>query len=595
MTIKAKSTFKKFTAIIIFLFSLNSFSQTDYIKNNATLWLKNDTVTNCSSNNYNCALTQFEEYYKTYGNQFSFFIAFKTNDSIEKNIISLKHGNATIKISNKIVLKQNDTISVLDNNKKAKIVSYLHNDPAFSKKGKLFIDLISNQQEYILEIIFIPKVISLFHKEKIETYLSLKYGFSLAKNQLYRSVKNDTIWNPSLLTSFSEDVTGMGNDSENFYNRAKSYNHNLQGLEIYSDSTFFNNNYALWGHNGKVKMIPNHNELSLENYKIWHFKKHIDSIDNRTFKLKIKKDLFDKEIDSLLVNEKIYLYVSHNNSKQTIDLFSGQHYMGVFNSENDIVFENINLLNDSRFIFAKAPETTIFTSTLSVCGQATQLSLDFVNGNFPLKIFVSNEKIKRNYFVENSKFIINDLPEGKYNIEVIDAYKNKKNIEVELKDKNQFLLKLNESWSLNQDNFVVVAPEILNSDKNLQFIWKKDDQVLGSENTIKLDEEGDYALEVSNGICEEKIQFKVTSNQNSSISVYPNPSKTNEEVTIQLAQKDNEFVEVKINDLNGKLIKHLNYKDLNTDSIKIRFDFSGVYFVNLKTNQDNKIFKVIIN
>jgi hypothetical protein len=595
MTQKAISTVIKFLVIFIFLLNQDVFSQTDFIKNNATLWLKNDTVTNCSSNNYNCALTQFDEYYKIYGNQFSFFIAFKTNGSVEKNIISLKHGKESIKISNKIVLKQNDTISVLDSNKKAKIVSFLHNDQAFSKKGKLFIDLTNSQEDNILEIIFIPKVVSKFHKEKIETYLSLKYGFSLEKNQLYRSVKNDTIWNPSLLTSFSEDVTGMGNDSENFYNRTKSYNHNFQGLEIYTDSAFLNNNYALWGHNGKVRMIPNNNELSIQNYKIWHFKKHVDSIDKRTFKLKIKKDLLDRQIGSLLVNENIYLYVSHNNSKQTIDLFSGQYYMGIFNSENDIVFENINLLNDSRFIFIKAPETNIFTSTLNICGEATQLSLDFVNGNYPLNILVSNDKIKRNYIVENSKFIINDLPEGKYNIEVIDDYKNKKSIEVELKDENQLQLKLNEIWILNQNNYVVITPEIIKSDKRLQYTWKKDDQVLGFENTIKLDEEGDYVLEVTNGVCEEKFQFKVISNRNSLISLYPNPSKTNQEVTIQLAQKVNEFVEVKINDLNGKLIKYLNYNNFNTDTIKIRFDFSGVYFVNLKTKEDNKVFKVIIN
>ena len=102
-------------------------------------------------------------------------------------------------------------------------------------------------------------------------------------------------------------------------------------------------------------------------------------------------------------------------------------------------------------------------------------------------------------------------------------------------------------------------------------------------------------MEVTNGICENKFQFKVISNLNSSISLYPNPSKTNEEVTIQLAKKDNEFVEVKINDLNGKLIQYLNYNDLKTDLIKIRFDFSGVYFVNLKTKEGNKVFKVIIN
>ena len=196
--------------ILVFITSIKSFSQTDYIKNNATLWLKNDSVSNCLNYNNNCALTQFEEYYKIYSNQFSFFIAYKTNNDVEKNIISLKYGNKQIKITNKNVLKQSDTITVLDSNKTTKIVSYLHNDPTFSKKGKLFIDLLNNpnSEDDILEIIFIPKVVSLYNKEKIETYLSLKYGFSLMENQYYRSVKNDTLWNPVTLSTFSKDVTG---------------------------------------------------------------------------------------------------------------------------------------------------------------------------------------------------------------------------------------------------------------------------------------------------------------------------------------------------------------------------------------------------
>ncbi|MES2862779.1 MAG: T9SS type A sorting domain-containing protein [Bacteroidota bacterium] len=586
---------KHFSAVLIFFISLNSFSQADYIKNNATLWLKNDSVSNCLNYNYNCSLTQFEDNYKIYSNQFSFFIAYKTDNNVEKDIVSLKYGNKTIKISNKNVLKQNETITVLDNNKNAKIVSYLHNDATFSKKGKLLIDLASNKEESILEIIFIPKVISKLNREKIETYLSLKYGFSLSENQYYRSVKNDTIWNPVSLASYSKDVTGMGSDSENFYAATKSYNHNLQGLVISTDSKFSNNNYALWGHNGKAKMIVNHNELSTENYKIWHFNKSSESIDTRSFKLKIKKELLNSVIDTLLVNERIYLYVSHDNSQEAIDLFSGKHYVGILNAEKDIVFENVNLLNNSRFILIKAPEMHIFSRTLSECDQPTQLYLDFVDGNFPFNLTVSNDKISKNYHVENSKYIIKDLPEGKYTIEVVDTYKNKKSIQVELKDENKLELKLKESWNLNENNMVTITPEVFKSDKALQYTWKKDNQTIGTENTIQLETEGDYVLEVTNGSCEDKFDFKVVSNQNSFITLYPNPSKTNEEVTLQLSKKTNEFVEVKINDINGKLIQQLNYDNLNTDIIKLRFDFSGVYFVNLKTKEDNKVFKVIIN
>ena len=440
--------YKKNIILLFLLVGLKSFSQADYIKNNATLWLKNDTTANCLSYNNNCALSELEENYKIYSNNFSFFIAFKSDNDIVKDIVSLKYGNKTIKVTNKNVLKQNDTIAVLDNTKTTKIVSYLHNDATFQKKGKLFLDLLNNQnvEGDILEIIFIPKVVSKFTKEKIETYLSLKYGFSLAENQYYRSVKNDTLWNPVTFSNFSKDVTGMGNDSENFFSNQKSYNHNLKGLEISTDTTFLNNNYVLWGHNGKVKMIPNHNELSTANYKIWHFKRQLDSVDNRLFKLKIKKELLDSVIDTLLVNEKIYLYVSHNNVDDTIDLFSGQYFEGQLDSEENVVFNDINLLNDSRFIFIKAPEMNVFLRTLENCNENTQLRLDFINQKFPLEVEIKNSKHNQIYSVKDIKLMIKDLPSGEYNVIITDASKNKKTLKVSISQLDSTMLKLKETW-----------------------------------------------------------------------------------------------------------------------------------------------------
>jgi hypothetical protein len=240
-----------------------------------------------------------------------------------------------------------------------------------------------------------------------------------------------------------------------FFSNQKSYNHNLKGLEISTDTTFLNNNYVLWGHNGKVKMIPNHNELSTANYKIWHFKRQLDSVDNRLFKLKIKKELLDSVIDTLLVNEKIYLYVSHNNVDDTIDLFSGQYFEGQLDSEENVVFNDINLLNDSRFIFIKAPEMNVFLRTLENCNENTQLRLDFINQKFPLEVEIKNSKHNQIYSVKDIKLMIKDLPSGEYNVIITDASKNKKTLKVSISQLDSTMLKLKETWELNEDNYVL--------------------------------------------------------------------------------------------------------------------------------------------
>lgn len=589
--------YKHFFKVLIFLVSTSLYSQSDYIKNNATLWLKNDTISNnCTDYNNNCSLSQLNSDYKLYSNQFSFFIAFKTNNTTNREIVSLKYGNKIIKITNKCILKQNDTITTLDSNKSAKIVSYLHNDASFSKKGRLFIDILNNQsnEDDILEIIFIPKVVSLYMKEKVETYLSLKYGISLEENQYYRSVINDTLWNPSTLADFSKDVTGMGNDSDNFYNKNKSYNYNLKGLEVYTDTIFHAKNYALWGHNGKSKLIANHNELTVDNYKVWHFKKQLDSIDNRLFDIKINQELWNSAIDTLLINEKIYLYVSHYNLQGTIELANGQYYEGELNSSNDIVFENINLLNDSRFIFIKAPDMNMLVRKSINCDENTKLSLDFIEGTYPVNLTISNNLLSRKYNSENSKLVIDDLPEGKYNITVKDRLGNEKSSEVEIKKEKKFQVKLSENWELNENGFVIITPQVIDSEKNLEFKWYKDNDVLGLEKNIKLNEKGNYSLIITNGICEDKFDFKVNSNTSNLISLFPNPSKISEEITLQLPNDFNKTIEIKINDINGKLIKLMNSDNLNQNLFKFKIETSGVYFVHLKSENLTKVFKVIV-
>ncbi len=588
----------KKTILILLLGMMNfSFSQTQSIRNLASIWLKNDSIASCTDFNKRCPISQFDESYKLYNNQFSFFIVYKTDNEDEKTIVSLKYGNKTIKVTNKYVLKGNDTLTVLDNTRKAKIVSYLHNDAAFQKKGKLFIDLLQNQtpQDAILEIIYIPKLVNIPTKEKIETYLSLKYGFSLMENKYYRSVTNDTLWNPVKMSAFSKDVTGLGKDQSNQFSNESSYNYVLKGFEVSTNEPLLDRNYLLWGHNGKPKTIVNHQGLSTANYKVWSIRKIINPSDNRLFSLKLKKDLITSSIDSLASNEKLYLYVSHTNTGAGINMEEGQYYEGIQDSIQDISFQNIDLQDDSRFIVLKAPDMTVFSKTLEKCGENTQLQLDFAQEHYPFTLRIKNEKFSKTYTVTTKKIIINDLPEGEYEIETTDTFQNRKTAKVVVKQPAIIPVKLKDRWSLNDNNYVIVTPEISSNDsKNaLQFVWLKDNQEIGTEQTIKLVTEGDYLLKVNNGICVADFNFKVESQEKTSITLYPNPSKLNEDITIRIAPNISP-ISIRVTDSAGKLIKQIDRNQLKDNQAVISFSTSDIYFIDVKTNVQNKIFKVIV-
>lgn len=584
-----------FIKVLIF-FSAFSFGQVDFIKNNASLWLKNDTINNCTSYNNNCILNQLESDYRIYSNDFSFFIAFKTENNINKDIVSLKYGNKRIKISNKYVTKQNDTITVLDDNRKAKIVSYIHSDATFSKKGKLKIDLLDNQtsNDDILEIIYIPKVISDFSKEKIETYLSLKYGLSLKENQIYRGVKNDTLWNPNSLLNFSKDVTGIGNDFENFYNKKEAFNYNLSGLEISTDSIFYNNNYALWGHNNKSEVIVNSSDLSNENFRIWHFNKKIDSLDNRTFNLKIKQSYLNEVVDSIAYNEKFYMYISNYNTGNDIELYTGNYYEGLIDTNNDFIFNDVILENNSRFIFIKAPDMNLVARNISICDKPERIVFDFDGIDYPIDLTIKNDSFFRSYKVKDKSFYIDDLGTGIYQVEMKNTFGANKTTTIEIKNQNIFDIELSKKWILNEDGLVDVYPNERADNKALQFTWIQENKVLGNSATIQLNKIGFYSLLVTDGKCQEKFDFEVVTSSTNEILLYPNPAKVDSDVFIKIPEMELDIVDLKVNDINGRLIDYLQPEKLDKNLLKLKFKREGVFIITVKTQNLVKTYKVII-
>lgn len=585
-----------FISVIIFFINCTIFGQVDFIKNNASLWLKNDTINNCNDYNNNCVLSQLENDYKIYSNDFSFFIAFKAENSSNIDIVTLKYGNKHIKIGNKYVLKQNDTITTLDDQRRAKIVSYIHSDPSFSKKGKLIIDLLDNQtaNEDILEIIYIPKIISDFAKEKIETYLSLKYGLSLKENQIYRSVENDTLWNPNSLAAFSNDVTGVGNDFENFYNKKNAFNYNLNGIIISSDTIFNNNNYALWGHNNKSNIIINQSDLDNQNFRIWHFNKKVDSLDQRIFNLKIKQNFLDSIVDSLAINERIYMYVSNYNSGDEIELYSGNYYEGEINIDNDLIFDNIFLENASRFIFVKAPDMNLVARNIANCEQSEKVIFDFEGVQFPVDLTIKNNTCLRRYKVKEKDFYIDDLEAGFYTVEMKSEFGDVKTINIEVKQKDIFNINLDKTWVLNSEGLVNVFPVIESKEDNLEFQWFLENELVGNEKEFLADKQGDYLLQVSNGICQKQYNFKVVKSSNSNISVYPNPVKVNEFVFVEIGETlRSEALEIKVNDINGRLLQIYNFEK-NKSLSKIKFEREGVFILNVTTSTDKYSYKVIV-
>jgi uncharacterized protein YjdB len=102
------------------------------------------------------------------------------------------------------------------------------------------------------------------------------------------------------------------------------------------------------------------------------------------------------------------------------------------------------------------------------------------------------------------------------------------------------------------------------------------------------------------GTCEIKVSTVVSVNNSipvgsGSISIYPNPAK--DKVSIDFnGFNENEPVDIRIIDINGKLIFYKEY--INEKSITVKFDKrfkGGIYFIRVQNNKNVITQKLIIN
>ena len=107
----------------------------------------------------------------------------------------------------------------------------------------------------IAEIILYSDRVDDIDREKIESYLALKYGISLDHN--YVASDGSVLWDMNTNPAFNNNVTGIGRDDESSLSQRQSRSEILSvGLDtlatdnVSNDNSFLENSaFLLWGHN----------------------------------------------------------------------------------------------------------------------------------------------------------------------------------------------------------------------------------------------------------------------------------------------------------------------------------------------------------
>lgn len=563
---------------------------------------------------------------------FTLFVVFKSNEDKEKDIVKYKVGREELKITNKQTQSTNGLEYSKYDSKSGVILEYSANLKGvknanicslfFGDKSNNDNDSSQNQAQKttIFEFIFYPRILTETEKLKIESYLSIKYGVSLVGEKNYLSASNTKIWNFNENKSFNTNVTGIGNDENSDLFQKQSLNSSAKDIHIGFGSldsisklnreNIENETFLVWGNNnGNVifKKDESDKESPIKKInRVWKIQKtqvnHKNEIN--TF-LIVNDSLFSSQAESKKEETNIWLAVSSNNS-DVFDYVNANYYRGEIIQEGQIVFKNIVWDKDKSgsdsFTFIKAPDLFLNYELIEQdcnLSQNGRVKLKVTGGVLPFVLNIQHNGVVTTLDKNSREFEVEIPTSGDYHLTLIDSKKQSFSQIIKTNLFDSFEGILASEWFLNEESEVEIVPNInsTNTNATYSYQWKQDDKIISKEKTLKINETGDYILNIKNDKgCEKDFPFKVLKkNSNSNdVIVYPNPVASNEEFKIKLDLESPMNVDIKIYTINGVLLKHDKMENIVNSEYSNKLQTSGSYLIVITTNNQSITSKLIV-
>lgn len=563
---------------------------------------------------------------------FTLFVVFKSREQQEKNILRYKVGREELKITNKRAQSTNgleyskydansgvvlEYSANLNGVKNSNICSLLLGDQ-LSKND----DDIESQEHKtaIFEFIFYPRVLTEMEKLKIESYLSIKYGVSLIGEKNYLSASGIKIWNYNDNKSFNKNVTGIAKDEKSDLFQKQSLNSTQKDIHIgfgsldsiskLTEENIDNETFLVWGNNNGnmlFKKDQTDRESSIQKMnRIWKIQKsQVNVKKNEDTFLTVSDSLFSKEGEIEKEDTNIWLAISLNSS-DLFDYVNATYYCGEKTQEGKILFKNIIWDKDKNgsdsFTFIKAPNLFFNYELIEQncnLSQNGRVKIKVEGGVLPFTLNIKHNGVITSLNKNSREFEIETPTSGDYDFTLIDSKKQSFSQTIKNSSLDSFEGLLASEWFLNDDSEVEVIPNIKSENVNIAYSyqWKQDGKIISNERALKVNQQGNYSLKITNDKgCEKIFPFTVSkkSSYDNNVSVYPNPVDSNEDFKIKFNLEKPSNVEIKIFTINGVLLRYEKIENITKSEYSYRLQTSGNYLIVITTGNQSITNKLIV-
>lgn len=631
---------KKNYCLLIFVISMQLISAQERLFN-PSLWVHQSDISKEASStvtyfNFNpvFSATKMEDY--TFKNiktsKFSLFAAFKSDLEETIEVIELQgKGTEKTSITNKEIFSSNETEFSKADPKKGFILSYLVNQNGRrEKKATLNLRNLSRFNTEIgyrtdlLELIYYPRNLTQTQQQKVQTYLSIKYGISLLGIADYISSEDIKVWDAKENEMYNNRVTGIGQDVAMGLNQKQSGNAQKEGLFI-GFGTFEPSNkantypltdqsYLMWGdNNGSIQFLRDKKESGevKKIQRIWKMQNtQKDLTAAFSTQVMIEKQLFSMEADTLSKakradeKEVIWLVIDRA-ATERFDYHQAEYYISSTNAKNQVVFNDVRWDTDQSgsdtFTFVKAPDFFVdYTITDAACDLEGKGAFDLkiIGGKAPFTVeYASIDTITNTTAQHNLKLA--ELLSGQYKLSVTDAMQRNQKDTLTVNGLKNVAVFVEDIYTLNENEAITITPKIDNPEKqDLLYSWKHEGNTRSTEGVFTVFEEGDYSLVVSNNLgCQNEMTFRVDNKDSLLVdewSIFPNPCLVNEVFSIQFNLMSSSEVSVAYYDLSNRLIKSNNIGKMKSGIYTDSLSTTGTFLVVISINGQTSSSKIII-
>ena len=552
---------------------------------------------------------------------FSLFTVCQANDTISERVIfSLENNTAAEMVLTDRRMAALDVYRYANFNSNIdlypKIYSYTQNkskDTDAVSRRLLFGRYPGNQHlpvsaynGIVPEVILFNRFISPIERQKVESYLALKYGISL--NQAipvsYLNSKGEVIWDSEMNAGFNQNIAGIGRDDMSGLNQRISESTQTPGLmKIGIRRNMKNNSFLVWGDNGKAVNFGEEAGIRKlqRDWKVSTFNYEGDSIYFETNELSLS------EIDPLNVGDIYWMMIDKTGTgkypfRQTrfipcLPLSSSPGFIR-FSSlilDTDISGNDVLTLLAAPSFFARCTiQSPSCTST-----ESGAILTEIAGGEPPFMLSlkgITNKSFQISTMEKERDHFFDDISQGSYFLQVTDAANKTYTQEIWVSNMHLWESNLIQRYKLAEGETLNLNAADGMPAVSYYYKWETPDGSVIHNEEISISQPGNYLLSVTDDKnCNSTLAIKIEQIGKTlfkKVELFPNP--VNGWFIVRMSLERRADVKVIISDLSGIILKETL---LQNDQYYLYNDIipkPGIYFITLVSGNEKETLRLIV-